>query len=273
MGSRKRKLDAADLKVDMSRFQEDATQHSNSSFWHSPEDPYFFPSEPEDDAEQQPEVKVEKKSKKEKSEAVPTQAGGKRKPEPTRTSPRLKSGKAGSNILREAQQRTQSDSQADKPKVHDAANESIPTNSRKQDRTPADSGKQVHVSQQPLPKSSAPETDGSQASLESIDQKGGSSHPSLPGPDSKSRATNAGVLRPKGKVLRQSRLGFSRKAFTGHLPAGPTDINGSQQTAENPLSIKAAEPDAKLLTCSPAMSTVALSFIHRFNHHAQLLSC
>ena len=48
MGVKKRKHGHTESQVDMARFKEDATQSSNSiSFWQSPEDPYFFPSDPE----------------------------------------------------------------------------------------------------------------------------------------------------------------------------------------------------------------------------------
>lgn len=50
MASKRRRLESSVLQVDMERFKDDATQSSVAgSFLHTPEDPYYFPSEADDD--------------------------------------------------------------------------------------------------------------------------------------------------------------------------------------------------------------------------------
>ena len=289
MGAKKRRVDVA---VEMGRLKHDATQHSTSasSFWHSPDDPYFLPSEGDEDMDVLPEIPLKAADQLDAS----IRQGA--KVLPTRTSPRQRS-RLGQSCLQ-------------KTSAHESQRSSQVLPSRSPPSTI------IPESPEPVTKSLRPAGPKSQAtvqawradpvgadncaaahkpvmnSTESLKMSKPSSQPShfdtdaptagveteaLPisnAPHAPAEEVTGGdnkempviqqngkeklVLRAIDRPLKQSRLGFSRKALDAK--ASEAQSSQIQRAPESQASHKAAastSSQAPVATCSPAMSQVS----------------
>lgn len=289
MGAKKRRVDVA---VDMGRLKHDATQHSTSasSFWHSPDDPYFLPSEGDEDMNVLPEIPLKAADQLEAS----IRQGA--KVLPTRTSPRQRSRLGQSSLQDTSAHESQRSSQA--LPSRSPSNTIIPESPEPVTKSGRPAGPQAQATVQawradpvgtdscaaahkpvmnstkslkmskPSSQPSHFDTDGPTAGVET-EALPISNAPHAPAEqvtrgDNKEKqiiqqkGEEKSVLRATDRPLRQSRLGFSRKA----LDAKPSEAQSFQiqRAPESQASHKAAAStlsQAPVATCSPAMSQVS----------------